>query len=169
MLRPAARRRCLFTIRRRRHPLEPPKINSTTPTQALCHGDSSPVKMEKVKAINRTDLVSLSRLLSSAVVVSGGVEVVLEGLAAVGALARRVMIGGCRWLPSSLVAGADKAGGDRRRARWWFRDLAVYLKGIWAGLLVSSADCGVDSDAGGVVRDIFAPVAFIFSSFDNDV
>ncbi|GER37401.1 eukaryotic initiation factor 4A [Striga asiatica] len=35
--------------------------------------------MEKVTAINRADLVSLSRLLSSAVVVIGGGDVVLEG------------------------------------------------------------------------------------------
>ncbi|GER49719.1 replicase polyprotein 1a [Striga asiatica] len=149
--------------------------------------------MEKVKVINRTDLVSLSRLLSSAVVVSGGGEVVLEELAAVGALVRRVMIGGCRWLPSSLVAGADKAGGDRRRARWWFRDLAVLgclLVVLIAVLIVmlvvlcgyvsfSSVDC-VDVlllNSGNLGdhflpfagQDISAPVAFIFSSFDNDL
>ncbi|GER45723.1 mucosal addressin cell adhesion molecule 1 [Striga asiatica] len=37
--------------------------------------------MEKVKAINRTDLVSLSRLLSSAVVVSGGASLLGPSLA----------------------------------------------------------------------------------------
>ncbi|GER43608.1 NADH-quinone oxidoreductase [Striga asiatica] len=54
-------------------------IKSTTATQVLRHSDTSPVKIEKVTSINWTDLVSLSRLLSSAVVVIGCGDVVLEG------------------------------------------------------------------------------------------
>ncbi|GER35919.1 mog1/PsbP/DUF1795-like photosystem II reactioncenter PsbP family protein [Striga asiatica] len=111
--------------------------------------------MEKVTAINRIDLVSLSRLLSSVVVVIGGGDVVLEGWRRWGrpdvdSGRRGVGNGIVIWgLFRSSTTGHDRrllvvaviAGGVllRRRAaaRQWFRqpDLAVYWRGIWIGYL----------------------------------
>ncbi|GER34283.1 pantothenate kinase 2 [Striga asiatica] len=102
--------------------------------------------MEKVTAINRTDLVSLSRLLSSAVVVIGGGDVVLEGWRRWG---RADVDSGRRGVGNGIVIwglfGHSPTGHDRRllvvavvtggvvlrrqaAARQWFRrpDLAVY-------------------------------------------